>query len=448
MVSHRLVAASLCLLACSPSVHETHYGRIEHRVTRADYSSSDKAALLSAAVSREHLDRDRLVRAVLSQNPSLEAARAAWRSALARYHEKDALPDPVLSYSLAPASIFDPDVHFGQVVQLSQTIPWIGKMGSRGDVELYKAEMQAHTYQRARIELALRTCRLFDRWYVIARALEYNHEHQALVSQLARAIEAQYATGKGTLYDPLQIEVTRTHLVHEAMVLRADADVVRAQLNALLHRGPDAALPPPPKRLPASRLDPSQDGAEDAALAARPELRGAQAEQGSIVASIDLAQRDYVPDFTIFGSYNSMWSMLSHQFMFGISAPLPVVVDRRAGAESAARANLRENEHKQAALTDQVRAEVYEARVRLREARHVAELYRERLIPLADKQAEAVRPAFASGDVSFAEVLAAERGRWTVKREWHEAMALVHTREAELERAMGRVPGLAARGDR
>lgn len=448
MITHRLLAASIFLWACSPSVRETHLARIEHRISRADSTSSDKAALLSAAVSRDHLDRDRLVRAVLSQNPSLEAARAAWRSALARYHEKDALPDPVLSYTIAPASIFDPDVRFGQIIQLSQTIPWVGKMGSRGDVELYKAELQAHTYAKARIELALRTCRLFDRYYVIARALEYNHEHQDLVKQLARAIEAQYATGKGTLYDPLQTEVTRTHLVHEAMVLRTDADVVRAQLNALMHRSPDAALPPPPKRLPETTLDPSQDRAEEAALAARPELRGAEAEHEGIIASIDLAERDYVPDFTIFGSYNSMWAMLSHQFMFGISAPLPVVVDRRAGAESAARANLSENESKQEALTDQVRAEVYEARVRLREARHVAKLYAERLIPLADKQAEAVRPAFASGDVSFAEVLAAERGRWTVKRQWHEAMALVHTREAELERAMGRVPGLGEGADR
>jgi hypothetical protein len=141
-----------------------------------------------------------------------------------------------------------------------------------------------------------------------------------------------------------------------------------------------------------------------------------------------------------------MWAMLSHQFMVGISAPIPLVVDRREGQEGSARAALRANENQRLALDDQVRAEVYEARLRLVEAQHVAELYGERLIPLATKQAEAVRPGFIAGDISFAEVLGVERGRWTVLREAHESLALVHTRYAELERAEGRIPGLG--GDR
>lgn len=437
---------SVALIACAPTTQETHLGQIEHRQRAAEPTPADAEAALDRAVEAKELDRARLVRAVLARNPSLQAARAAWRSAAARYHEEDALPDPVLSYTLAPGSIFDPDVRFGQIIKLSQTIPWVGKMGSRGDVALHKADMQAMSYEAARIELALRACRLFDRYYVIERSIEINEAHQKITDQLLRGIEAHYATGKGTLNDPLQAEVMRTHLTHEHLVLRTDRDVVKAQINALLHRRPDAELPPPPKELAPRTAAISQAAAEKKALAARPELRRADAEHKSIEASIDVAQRDYAPDFTLFASYNSMWAAVSHQFMFGISAPLPVVVDRREGAETAARAKLSENEANQDALRDRVRAEVYEARARLHEAKHVVKLYRERLIPLTEKQVAAVRRAFGSSEASFYEVLAAQRAQWTVQREWHQALALVHTREAELGRAMGKVPGIESEG--
>ena len=437
-----VLAMSLTTLACAPSLQETHLGRIEHRIRESTPSRAEADAALRSATEGSHLDRRQLVRAVLSQNPSLRAARAAWRSAAARYHVADALPDPVLSYTIAPASIFDPNVRFGQIVKLSQTIPWVGKMGSRGDVALHKADMEAMTYAKARLELALQACRLFDRYYVIERSIEINKEQQKIVVQIGKGIRAQYAAGKGTLNEPLQVEVMRTHLVHDQMVLGGDRDVVRAQLNALMHRAPDARLPPPPKTLPLTSLDVPAAAAEKGALKERPELLRADAEHKSIEASVDVAQRDYVPDFTLFGSYNSMWAMPSHQFMFGISAPLPFVVDRREGAENAALASLDENESKREALTDKVRAEVYAAHVRLREAQHVAKLYKERLIPLTEKQVAAVRRAFGSSEATFYEVLAAQRALWTVQREWHQAVALMHTRASELERAMGKVPGL------
>lgn len=436
------LVASISLVACAPTARETHLGRIEHHISDAEPSRAEVATSLRAVTASKALSKRRLVRAVLAANPTLKASRAAWRAAAARYHVQDALPDPVLSYTLAPGSIFDPDVRFGQIIQLSQTIPWVGKMGSRGDVELFKADMEAQTYEKMRLELALQACRLFDRYYVIQRSIDINEEHQKIVTQLGKAIQAQYATGKGTLNDPLQVEVVRTHLEHEHMVLETDRDVVKAQMNALMHRPPGAALPPPPKELKAKVAETGQPTAEKQALEARPELKRADAEHKSIEASIDVAQRDYVPDFTIFGSYNSMWAMVSHQFMFGISAPLPFSIDRREGAETAARAKLRENEEKREAIEDQVRVEVYEAHARLKEATHVAQLYRTRLVPLTKKQVEAVRRAYGSSEATFYEVLAAQRALWTVQRELHQAVALVHTRRAELERAMGRVPGM------
>lgn len=437
-----LVFATALLVGCASNERRAHLDRIDRRLVAADPGDEHPRATLDEVVAAPHLDKRRLVRAVLANNPSLEAARSAWRAALSRYDEEDAPPDPVLSYSFAPGSIFDPNTRYGQVIALSQTIPWVGKLGSRGDVALHRAEMEAEDYEAARIELALRACRLFDRYYAVARALEINEAHHALVQRLTKSIRAQYAAGKAGLHDPIQVEVIQTHLHHERLVLETDRRVVQAQLNALLHRPPTAELPPPPAELGAMTPVAPPAAADEQALARRPELRRADAEHMSIEASLDVAKRNYAPDFTLSASYNSMWQQLSHQFMFGVSAPLPVVVDRRAGAERGARARLRANEAEQEALSDAIRAEIFEARMRLREAEHVVRLYTDRLVPLARKQARAVRPAFATGDATFYEVIAAERDLWTIERQHHEALAELHTRAAELQRALGEIPGL------
>lgn len=445
-----LVVVAALSVGCAAGERRAHVDRIQRRLVATEPADGRGQAALTATVTAEHLDKRELVRAVLANNPSLASARSAWRAALARYHQEDAPPDPVLSYSFAPGSIFDPNTRYGQVIGISQTIPWVGKLGSRGDVALYEAEMKAEDYEAARLELALRACRLFDRYYAVARALEINEAHDALVRRLAKSIRGQYAAGKASLYDPIQVEVIQTHLHHERLVLETDRRVIQAQLNALLHRPPAAELPPAPETLSAAVPGAAPASVEEQAVARRPELRRAEAERLAIEASLDVAQREYVPDFTLSGSYNSMWQQLSHQFMFGISAPLPVVVGRRAGAERGARARLRANESEQQALTDAIRAEIYEARMRLREAEHVVGLYAERLVPLAKKQARAVRPAFATGAVSYFEVIAAERQLWVAERQHHEALAELHTRHAELEKALGRVPGLGedAGGDR
>lgn len=384
---------------------------------------------------------------VLDTNPSLDAAQAAWRASLATYYERDALPDPSLSYTFAPASIFDPSVRYGQVIALKQTFPWPGKLSAKGDVALFEAEMSAEDYQTARLDLALRTCRLYDHYYVVERSLEINAAHTALVEQLRKSIASQYAVGKASLYDALQADVVVTHLLHERTVLETERSVTVAQLNTLMHRAPGAHLAPPPQRLEA--LPASSDSAPTLAglaLETRPELRALAAKRSSAESAIDLAERDYFPDVTLFGSYNSMWSMVSHQFMVGASVNLPIQLGRREGAERRARARLTEADSEAIAMSDAIRSEIHQALARLAEAHHVATLYEERLIPLANKQIVAVRSAFATDDANFFEVLAAERSRWTAKQQHHAALAQLWTRRSELVRALGQIPGLEQGG--
>ena len=82
------------------------------------------------------------------------------------------------------------------------------------------------------------------------------------------------------------------------------------------------------------------DALQDTALRMRPELQAAKARIEGAESMLGLAKREYYPDLTLRGSYNSMWAQPDHRFMVGLSINLPIQLGRRRGATEEAQAKL------------------------------------------------------------------------------------------------------------
>jgi outer membrane protein TolC len=407
------------------------------------------AALRSAApfASAPTLERQALVDAVLRRNQSLEAARQAWQAARARPEQVRALDDPMLGYSFAPLSIGSSRVPYGQTFDVSQRLPWPGTLRLQGESAAHEAEARGHDYETLRLDLAVSAVALFDDYYLVDRALDINAHHVDLLEDFKRVATAQYGAGLLSQQDPLQAEVELAHLAHERVELEAQRRVLVAGINALLHRPPRSALPPPPPALMLDELPPM--GGEDelagrleeAAVAARPELAAVDAEILARQAETDLATLQGYPNFDLMFSYNSMWADEAHRWMTGVRINVPLWRDRVAAARSEARARALEVEARRRALEDEVRAAVQQAVERLHEARHVLQLYRDRLYPAAADQVRAARAAVESGGGSFLALITAAKNLRDVELGRETAAAAVDRQRAELERTVGRVAG-------
>ena len=393
------------------------------------------------------LDRAALVRTVIERNPSVESGRQAWREALARYPQATALDDPSLAYTVAPGSIAAEDVRFGQVLQIGQRFPWPGKLALQGAVATAEAEARREDLQTTRLHLARVASMLFDEWYAVARSLEINGQHVALLERLKQSAEAQYSVGRGSQQDPLQAEVELAHLEHHRIVLGTRRGIATAQINGLLHRAPDAAIPAPPASL-APPDPPTQTTAQmqERALAARPELRARDARVRGAESAVDVAERAYFPDFTVGGAYNSMWMGVAHQFTVGASINVPLQIGRRDAAVDEAEARLTRSRSDLEGLVDDVRLEVERARLRAVEAHHVVALYESRLLPAGRDQVAAAEAGFATGRNSFLALIDAERNLRTVELEHQQALATAWSRTAELDHALGQTPGGTRQG--
>ena len=385
---------------------------------------------------------------MLRRNPSLAALRSAWRAAVARYPQATALDDPMLTYGFAPRSIGASNVDYGQDIELSQKLPWPGKLRLRGEAALAEAESSRQAYESLRLETALAATFLFYDYYLLDRADEINDEHIRLLGEFERAATQRYAAGELSQQEPLQAEVELAHLEHRKVTLATDRDVLVARINTLLDRRYAAPLPPPPRTLPAPAQSPllemAHTGADrlaDLAVERRPDLAMAEAEISGRRAALKLARLERYPDFGVASSYNSMWSDEEHRWMVGASINLPIWRGRLDAAEAEARAKLAQAQSERLRLVDDVRSDVEQTAARLVEMHHIVDLYLGRLLPAARDQVQAARSAFETGRNSFLALIDAERNLRAVQLSYEESLADFHRRRAELVRLLGGLPG-------
>jgi outer membrane protein TolC len=436
----RVCASVMAVAACvgcasAPQVERYYAQRAD---LERDQTSAADAAESDPLAGATLLSRRDLVSRVLARNPGIEAARAAWQAALARYPQEVSLPDPSFGYGVRPRSFSSSEVDPAQDFELSQPLPFPGKLGLRGEMALAFADAAGQGVAAERVRLAALTSMLFDQYWLADRALETNGQHLASLEDWHAAALARFAAGTGSQLDVLAAEVELAMLLHTGIELAADRRITVERINTLLHRAPALPLPPPPHALdsvPVHDLD--VDALFEQALARRPELRARAAETRAREAAVALAERDFLPDFTLRGAYEGSWQETPLRPFVGIVLNLPIQLGRRYAALDEANALLARGRSRSRGLEDRVRFEVTPAVERLREAQHLLELSRDRLLPAALGRVGSARAAFETGQVGFLELVEAERALRAAEFGEHEAEASLSRRHAELARALG-----------
>jgi outer membrane protein TolC len=433
--------AAVAGLACASGAPRARYESLASALQHAGPPAGDAPLAVYADdpfAGAATLSRDALVAAVLERNPTLRAARAAWRAALARFPQETAPPDPWLGYGVAPVAVGGRQAGDGHRVELRQPVPFPGKLRLRGEIALAEAEAAAHDHAAARLRVATAAALLYDDHYLAARALEVNAHHRALLADLTAVARSRYESGEAALGAPLRAELELAGLEREAAALEADAAVTRAQLNALLHRAPDLALPPAPARL--APADPGEvDAAAEAAaaLASRPELRAADARVRAGDAAVASAERAFLPDLAVSAMYDGLWEEAALRPFIGLEIELPLQLGRRRAALAEAEALRDRARSERASLESEVRTAVAIGALRVRAARRTLALTHDRLLPAARDALQAARAAFESGEEPLGDVLEAEASLRELELEEHRALAELDRRTTELRSATG-----------
>jgi outer membrane protein TolC len=390
----------------------------------------------------KELSEDELVSQVLRRNPTIQQMAAAAQAAAARFPQVTSLEDPRFGASFGPASIGSRNVDFAYRLEISQAIPFPGKLSLRGQSAVHDALAVGAEVDDARITLVEAARNAFADYYLAGRSVEVNEESVKLLQEFRDNASARYRTGQGEQQDVYQAEVAIARQRERASTLERMRRVSQARINTLLNLPADRTLPPPPAKLEQVSVLPQVSELRELAIDQRPDIAAVRARIASDEATLALAQREYYPDFEAMAAYDAFWQRPEQDLrpMIGVRLNVPIRTGRRDAAVVEAQARLTQRRAELARLTAQVGFQVQEAFEQVKETERSLKLYEESALPAARENVRLARSAYANAKVPFLNLIEAQRNLVELRERQYELLTEARRRRAMLDRATGTMP--------
>lgn len=408
-----------------------------HAPTAVRAAESPREAV-SPFADKQELSVDALVEAVLARNPSLPEMVAAWRAVQARYPQVTSLDDPLFGTTLAPQ--LGASGGNGYRFELFQRYPWPGKLRLRGQVVLGEASAAGRDVEDIRQQLIELARDAFYDYYLSYRTLEVNTEAIRLMQRFKRDAEERYKTGGGSAQDPLQAEVELGRLRERDFALQRQRQVAIARINALLQLPPFLPLPPPPKELKVEGELPDLRELVEQALSQRLDLLKLADQIKAAEAAVQLAYKEYYPDFDTWAAYDRFWTLGLQQPQVGVRVNLPVRLAKRRGAVVEAESRLAELRAQYARQTNQVGFEVQQAYEQWRESLRTVQLLEKEVLPASRLNVKAAEPAYLNGRIPLTTLIEAQRNLVDLQDRYYQATAAFFQRRTALQRSLTGTP--------
>ena len=389
--------------------------------------------LLSPSVHAETLDA--LVKEALDHNPEVAAAGKAWEAAKARVPQARALDDPMVGVDVERMDTTRFDTFTDNEWMISQNVPWFGKRDAKGRVEEGMARKVEQEYRARTLEVAAMVRQAYYDLWQAERELDLNRRTQKIMEQFVDVATAKYEVGKSSQADVLKAKTELSKLQEAEVDATRNVEKARAELRQPLGRdaGVEASAP-----IPAMSF--SLEAAQELAAERRPELLGVrQGEIASAKASLELAKKEYLPDFQFrveARQYNGRSGI--QEYDTGVFMNFPWLnVRKRNAAIREARLGVEQKQLDHEALLRRTTAEVKKLYDGLTTMHHHYELFVDKLIPQQRAAVEAARASYETDKADFLDLLDAQRMLLDFEMQNLHHAAEFHRLAAELERMTG-----------
>lgn len=395
------------------------------------------------------LTPERAIGIALEDNPGLAEIKKRAEAIAAIPSQEGSLPDPTLSFGalwLPVASGLDlnKDDFTMMEVGVSQTVPFPGKLALKEKAAAFEAEAVAETAEEARLQLVREVTLQWWQLFSLHRSLLVIGETEKLLKQLAEITGSQYRVGKGLQQDVLSALLEQAKLAKEKAQHIGMHRTAIARLNALLNRPADHAIRLPDEvatELPAIR---SAEDLQAQSVQSRPLLAERKKAIDAAQTRLELAKKDYYPDFTVGTAYsfrqnNPNGQSRSDYASFQIAMTLPIYADRKqAKAVDQRQSELLKERYALDDAKRKIQTEINESLALYQGSREQFDLLKNDVLPLAEQNVTAALAAYQVGKVDFESVIRAENAWFDYRNQYWQALAEAHQALAQLAAAAGK----------
>ncbi len=377
-------------------------------------------------------------------NPQIEAARQGWRAAKQVPTQVSTLPDP--QFNLQHVSVGSPRPFAGYTnsdfaylgLGISQDIPYPGKLRLKGEMAKRDADVLQQQVESVRRAVLAELKGTYFQLAYLSKTLTILEEDGELLKQVEQAADARYRSGMGTQQDVLQAQLQKTKLLREIAMHHLQVGKLEAQLKQLLNRSqgsPDIE----PDDLTETPLAQTYDDLLAAAQTQNPELAGAQKMIEKQSFQVDLARKDFYPDFNV----QYMWQRTDptqfrayYMLSFGIKVPIYRSRKQRPELAQAEAEQLRARSEFQA-QSQQLAGDLRSQYVIVQQTSELLKIHREGLSPQARSEFQAGLAAYQSNKQDFQALLTAFLDVLHLDEDYWQNIAEYETAIARLEQLTG-----------
>jgi len=385
----------------------------------------------------DSLELEPLVVEVLSLNPDIRSATAAWRAAAQRYPQEIAFDDPMFGYMLGPGSWGSDEVDSAYTLEASQKVPWPGKRQLRGSIAQAEANAAYFDAEEQRLRIAEATRLAYYEYFLAHRQLAVLNESTSLLQSFREIALRKFESAEAEQQDVLLADVELAQLEGQRLSLARAERVARARINTLLLLAPESPLAPPPTDLELRDTLPSSEELLDVSLAQRPELAAQAARIRRERYAAALARKEFLPDMEFVARYDAFWQEEPLRPMVGMNINVPIYKQKRWAAVREATSRGAQQQATLESQANEISFQVEQAYQRVLESGETVKVYRDRILPSARHSVEAAQASYTAGRLDFLRLIESQRQLLRLEEGYYDVVAEYHQRLAELEREVG-----------
>jgi cobalt-zinc-cadmium efflux system outer membrane protein len=427
------------------------------RLSRAAFGRTISVILLSVALAARVFAQEsptshtgpitplsELLAEAEKNNPQIEAARQGWQAAKQVPTQVSTLPDP--EFNLQHVSVGSPRPFAGYTnsdfaylgLGVSQDIPYPGKLRLKGEIAKREADVSQQQIESVRRAVLAELKASYFHLAYLSKTLAILEEDGELLKQVEQAAQARYRSGMGTQQDVLQAQLQKTKLLREIAMHHLQVGKLEAQLKQLLNRSqesPDIKTADPLE----TPLVQTYADLLAAAEVQNPEIAGAQKMIERQSLQVDLARKDFYPDFNV----QYMWqrtdpAQFRAYYMLSVGIKVPIYRSRKQRPElaQAEAEKLRAGSELQV-QSQQLAGDLRSQYVIVQQTSELLRIHRDGLSPQARSEFQSGLASYQSGKQDFQALLTAFLDVLHLDEDYWQNVAEYQTAIARLEQLTG-----------
>ena len=362
--------------------------------------------------AKESLSLDSAIRQALDNNPEIKASQAMSLASAKRPTQVSSLPNPTIGLRFKNVSFSEitlgEDPRTDIQAYFIQDIPFPTKLSSKRKIAEQVSEAQKWKAESVTRRVIAELKKEYYNWYLISKSLEITKRNKELLEQFVKTAEIKYEVGKGIQQDVIKAQVELSSFIHTVEHLSMKKEITEARIKKILNLSQHSDIGSPEK-IEKTDIDITLENLSEMTKNQSPQLLSELELVEGSKEQLQLAKKQYLPDFVIQGTYfnrDGGTDNFEDLWQVGLGLKVPLYFWRKEKpAIQEAHLNLQASKDRYDDSTSEILFEIKDKYISASTADRLMGLYKDGIIPQSQISLESAISGYQVGDVDFLTLL-------------------------------------------